>query len=135
MSHTANNRPLRLCNPLCIRHSANRWQGMADEQDDPHFVRFRSMEWGWRAAFRILRTYRQRYHIYTIADIIRRWAPPSENDTTRYIRNVCGWMNHAGHQSLEPAEWPLLLQAMARQETGRTFPLEEIEKGLKINET
>ena len=36
-----------------------------------------------------LRNYRRKHGCSTVADIIRRWAPPIENDTAAYIRSVC----------------------------------------------
>jgi hypothetical protein len=32
-----------------------------------------------------------RYKGHTLADAIAAWAPPVENETTEYLRNVCGW--------------------------------------------
>ncbi len=85
-------RGIRNNNPLNIRHSANRWQGAEMEQNDKSFVQFRSLDYGYRAAWKILQTY---YHHFcrentpfTVGNILNRWAPPSENDTTSYIRSV-----------------------------------------------
>lgn len=50
-------RGLRNCNPLNIRRTADLWQGLAERQPDPEFFTFRSMPWGYRAAFIVLRTY------------------------------------------------------------------------------
>ena len=44
-------RGLRNCNPLNIRRTADLWQGLAERQPDPEFFTFRSMPWGYRAAF------------------------------------------------------------------------------------
>ena len=44
-------RGLRNCNPLNIRRTADLWQGLAERQPDPEFFTFRSMAWGYRAAF------------------------------------------------------------------------------------
>ena len=53
-------RGLRNCNPLNIRRTADLWQGLAERQPDPEFFTFRSMAWGYRAAFIVLRTSRGR---------------------------------------------------------------------------
>lgn len=50
-------RGIRNNNPLNIRHSASRWQGMRMEQTDKKFVQFESMAMGYRAAWRVLETY------------------------------------------------------------------------------
>ena len=83
-------RGLRNCNPLNIRRTADLWQGLAERQPDPEFFTFRSMAWGYRAAFIVLRTYCHKYGLRTVRDIIARWAPPEDgNDTENYIRKVC----------------------------------------------
>ena len=79
-------------NPLNIRHSKDRWQGIATTQTDKEFVQFQTMAYGYRAAWKTLQTYykrlRERKKHYTVENIIRRWAPPQENDTNSYIRTV-----------------------------------------------
>lgn len=63
---------------------------LAERQPDPEFFTFRSMAWGYRAAFIVLRTYCHKYGLRTVRDIIARWAPPEDgNDTGNYIRKVC----------------------------------------------
>lgn len=116
------NRGQRNNNPLNIRRVAGSgWKGQATLQDDSRFVRFERVEWGLRAAFCILRTYARKYHIRCIRDIVSRWAPPSENDTGHYVENLCRWTGYGGQQCLTEAEWPLLVKAMARQESGITL--------------
>lgn len=79
-------RGIRNNNPLNIR-KGGKWQGLAQEQDSA-FCSFKTMEWGVRAAVKILRSY-SRKGIHTIADIIQTWAPPIENNTNEYIKIVC----------------------------------------------
>ena len=80
-------RGIRNCNPLNIRKSKDQWKGLAEAQNDRAFVQFKSLEWGWRAAFYLLtRTYYHKYRLYTIRTIIRRWAPASENNTEWLFR-------------------------------------------------
>ena len=129
---------IRNNNPLNIRRGKQLWKGETPS-DSPSkgsgegaFCKFSSMEWGLRAAFCLLRTYRDKYHLCCIADIIRRWAPPSENDTETYIRNVCSWTGFGGHQRLTENDWPRLLQAMARMETGIEISRLEIQKGFEL---
>lgn len=78
-------------NPLNIRKArGTRWMGQAAEQHDREYVQFDSMLMGFRAAFRILRTYIKLYHLNTIRGIVFRWAPPEDgNLTTTYISMVC----------------------------------------------
>ena len=82
-------RGLRNCTPLNIRRSKDQWKGLLKEQNDKSFYQFKAMEWGYRAAFRLLRTYRVKYKRTSVRTIIERWAPPNENNTQVYIDRVC----------------------------------------------
>ena len=77
-------------NPLNIRRSdKTRWLGQTRRQHDKEFVQFQSLLFGFRAAFRILRTYIKLHHLTTLHDIIYRWAPPEDgNCTDSYIAIV-----------------------------------------------
>ena len=61
---------------------------MAAEQTDPTFCIFDEAVMGIRALMSILLTYRFTHNKKNIDSIIRRWAPPSENDTEAYIKFV-----------------------------------------------
>ena len=85
-------RGIRNNNPLNIRKGSN-WQGEKHPQTDKSFEQFESMQYGVRAGFIILRRYMSGYNgltekFNTIEKIIRRWAPPSENNTKAYIEQV-----------------------------------------------
>lgn len=129
---------LRNNNPLNIRNvEGTHWRGEAPSLrrgggGEAAFVRFISMEWGIRAACCILRTYAKRYKAVCVQDIVRRWAPPNENDTEQYIRNVCQWTGFGGLQRLTEKEWPLLIKAMARQECGIAPDDATIERGCRL---
>ena len=117
-------RGIRNNNPLNIRRSRDQWKGMRMQQTDPSFCQFESLEWGWRAAFWLLtRNYYHKYRLFTIRAIISKWAPPCENKTEAYIRNVCrltgiGPDEPIGIPSDQPARWIALGRAMAIQENG-----------------
>ena len=80
-------RGLTNCNPGNIRRSATRYKGEV-QGSDPDFKCFASPEWGYRAVFVLLHTYRLRHGADTIRRMIERYAPDSENDTAGYIRSV-----------------------------------------------
>lgn len=80
-------RGIRNNNPLNIR-IGNKWLGEVNEPTDKDFEQFTKMVFGLRAGFVLLRRYIQRYHLQTISDIISRWAPPSENHTSKYVEFV-----------------------------------------------
>lgn len=87
-------RGLRNNNPLNIVHNErNKWQGLdKNRAHDGRFCIFVAPEWGYRAAFRIFKTYRDRFDRsgtkFCLRELITRWAPYSENDTEAYISAV-----------------------------------------------
>lgn len=80
-------RGIRNNNPLNIRKNNTNWLG-ATTGLDTEFVTFGLMEYGIRAALIILRTYLQRETALTPAKVIERWAPNTENATSKYIKAV-----------------------------------------------
>ena len=117
-------RGIRNNNPLNIRRSKDQWKGLKAQQTDTQFCQFESLEYGWRAAFYLLtRTYYHKYRLYTIRMIINKWAPPNENQTSKYIENVCRLTGIApdepiGIPSDQPQRWMAVGMAMAIQECG-----------------
>ena len=121
-------RGIRNNNPLNIRRGQN-WQGLRPSQTDPQFCQFVSMEYGCRAAIKLLRNYLtgfggKRKPCRNLHDIIHRWAPPSENNSEAYLHTVCRltglggneqmeWDTHAGRQRMV-----CLLQGMTCVECG-----------------
>ena len=82
-------RGLRNCNPGNIRQSKTRYKGEKPHSTDSAFKQFETLEWGYRAIFMLLHTYRVRGYGDTIAKMISRYAPPFENNTDAYISRVC----------------------------------------------
>ena len=97
-------RGLRNNNPLNIRHSADKWEGVRIVQTDKSFVQFTSLAYGYRAAWKVLDTYcltfRRERKAYTLRNIIARWAPPSENDTDAYVRSVVMLSGLGGNENM-----------------------------------
>lgn len=87
MSSTVPNRGTRNHNPLNIR-KCDQWLGQDVNKADKEFVVFSADVFGYRAAFIIIRNYIKKYRANTPAKIIRRWAPPTENDTAQYLAIV-----------------------------------------------
>lgn len=118
-------RGIRNHNPLNIRRTGkDQWKGLAEVQTDRSFCQFKSLEWGWRAAFYLLtKTYYRKYRLYTIRSIICRWAPPNENNTVSYIANVSRITGidpdePIGIPQERPSRWMAVGVAMAIQENG-----------------
>jgi hypothetical protein len=70
------------------------WEGQSSRQTDRRFITFDSPVYGIRAIARVLITYADARKaadgskIDTVQEVITRWAPPHENDTTAYSEHV-----------------------------------------------
>ena len=130
---------LRNNNPLNIRRvPGQHWKGQEPPSNSPlkgedrEFVRFSSIEYGIRAAFCILNTYRRKYKAVCVEDIINRWAPPSENDTKKYVETVCRLTGFGGKERLVEDQLPALVCAMAFVECGAPISKETINKAYSL---
>lgn len=116
---TSGVRGLRNNNPGNIRKSADKWQGLAPVQDDPAFFKFIEPKYGVRALGKILQTYRNKYGLQTVRDIIGRWAPPNENNTTSYVNSVARALGVTADEPIDVyARLPDLAAAIIRHENG-----------------
>lgn len=134
-------RGLRNNNPLNIRCSNDKWSGQTG-CDDAGFCTFLSKAYGYRAAFRILFTYKRLYKETTVLEIIKRWAPPTENNTKAYIEFVCDVMhtfptksfNMGSTDTAEMYDNMSLVYAMALMENGwnTEIDLKDVEVGYRL---
>ncbi len=119
-------RGLRNNNPLNIRKNPkNKWQG-AVQGSDPEFETFANCVWGVRAAFILIRRYINNTQLptKTIAGIISRWAPPSENNTAAYISRVCSLASVNANDKADFSNRPMmysLIKAMIIVENGKQY--------------
>lgn len=86
-------RGIRNNNPLNII-KGNNWMGERPNQTDPTFEQFVSMEYGIRAALKLIRRTIDGRTLggrpcNTIRKLIFRWAPPTENNSMAYVDVVC----------------------------------------------
>ena len=123
-------RGVRNNNPLNIERGQP-WQGLRPEQTDKRFAQFTSLEYGFRAALVVIRTYlTKRPPVNTPRAIINRWAPPSENNTEKYINFVCERAQLDADTRLRWADKNKLCRlvwAMAQYECGQEFSFGRIE--------
>lgn len=125
-------RGIRNNNPLNIRKGSN-WYGERHPQADPCFEEFESMELGIRAAFKLLRNYITGFSgrsvkFNTIRKIVRRWAPPTENATQRYIDFVCKTTGLDQNEVVwfsNRNQMVLILRAMAFVECGQWIDIDK----------
>lgn len=127
-------RGLRNNNPLNIRKGSY-WLGLSEKQDDPDFCQFKSLVFGVRAGFRLLRTYIIVKKLNTIRLIISRWAPSNENDTESYIANVVkdtGFPDNYVISFYDREVMIILFNAMARVEIGQKIARNVLINGYGI---
>lgn len=131
-------RGIRNNNPLNIERTRKTlWTGLASVQTDRRFCQFISMDWGLRAAFKVLDTYYWKHHLMTLAHIIGRWAPESENQTTLYIRTVAQRSGIDPDEVLlppadDPTRWQRIVGAMAFVECGVELSKQQLERGYQL---
>lgn len=106
-------------NPFNLRYiPRNQWKGL--DTLDPvtkGFCNFIDIDYGIRAAAYLLMVSYRKKGINTIAGIIKRFAPPSENDTEGYIRYVCYRCSLDGNDRLElPSQYASVLYCMSFME-------------------
>lgn len=132
-------RGIRNNNPLNIRKGA-RWRGLRDFATDKEFCEFKSMAYGFRAAFRTLVTYYTKHDCRNLENIIFRWAPPNENNTLAYLTHVKlkAGIDMSSRQLPDPCfqcNWPIwrrIIMAMASVETGLSLSqLQKYERDLR----
>ena len=121
-------------NPLNIRKSGETFVGEVKNGYDSQFKVFEDMMYGYRAAFVILGTYNMR-GLNTIDKIVTAWAPPHENDTERYIRDVESWSGVDRRKKLSlignSGDYIKIVKAMSVKEIGKCFD-DAVEKGFKL---
>lgn len=122
---------IRNNNPLNIRYSPmNKWLGQTG--CNRGFCTFEKMEYGWRAAFVLLRNYIRR-GLCTPRQIISNWAPACENDTEAYIKN-CPYPWSSDYRLHSVADMACLLSAMAYIESRvEIVPIELYHIAVKYN--
>lgn len=107
---------IRNNNPLNVEKGEN-WQGMTG--NDGRFVIFQTPFYGIRAAARILKNYRDKYGLNTVNGIIKRWAPPSDNNPTqKYADFVAAKAGLQVNQVIPAQYYTRVVSAMIHFENG-----------------
>ncbi|ELY4103820.1 hypothetical protein [Cronobacter sakazakii] len=124
------------------------WQGLVNNPSEPRFCTFKDPVWGIRALAVTLITYYDKRRakdgssIDTIREVIERWAPPNENDTAAYIREVAKAVGVTPDMVIDLHDYDTLrplVEAIIRHENGRGplktlnswYTSEVIEEGLR----
>lgn len=122
-------------NPGNIRRSAVRYRGEVHPSTDPAFRQFETMEWGYRAVFVLLDTYRRRYGLRTVRGMIARWAPPSENRTEAYVAAVVRMTGIGPDEQIDTRDARTMIPlaaAISRVENGVEADREQVEGGWRL---
>ncbi|MCA0937563.1 structural protein [Vibrio alginolyticus] len=136
MTTTSSVRGVRINNPLNIRIAANAWQGKVTPSRDNAFETFRAPEWGFRAGAVLLRNYQLRHELFTLNEIINRFAPPNENHTANYARFVAGQVGVGIDERIDLVNNKTMLvnvlHAMSIMEVGHHYTKDKVRQGVEL---
>lgn len=93
------------------------------------------MNYGYRALLKLLQNYKYLSGCKTISQMIRRWAPPVENDTATYIRTVCRLTKMTPDEEVDVNDKTTMCKlaaAISRVENGEPARMEDIKAGWEI---
>lgn len=119
-------RGLRNNNPLNIE-KGQKFQGEVIPSQDARFAQFKTMAYGYRAAFVTLNTYATKRGCRTLADFIQRWAPANENNTRAYIDRVARMSGVQATQAVNTRDGNVMRRIVAA--------MAFVENGMKADET
>lgn len=122
-------------NPLNIRlNPGNSWKGKILANTDGVFEQFVSMPYGFRAALVLFRNYIRKGD-NTLAKIVAKWAPPTENHTniyTSFVINKTGIDPDKVIKRSDAESLKLLAHAMAWYENGSAPQWTDIEEAWEM---
>ena len=130
-------RGIRNNNPGNIRHGSN-WQGLNPNSRniDPAFCVFTSSVYGIRALAKVLINYKKIHRLNTVRQIISRYAPPNENQTTAYIQSVAKQLGVVPDTVIDVEERGVLtvfIKAIIRMENGiQPYSDPTIQQGIDL---
>lgn len=127
-------RGIRNNNPLNIR-KGNNWKGERKVQTDKAFEEFETLQYGLRAGLKLIRNQISGFNgsrpkFNTIGKLIKVWAPPSENQTLRYVDFVCQAVGKQPFDIIRDNDQKLICEiarAMAFVECGQWIDIEQFE--------
>lgn len=128
-------RGLRNCNPGNIRKSRVKYEGEVVPSRDTEFKEFSSMAYGYRAMFVLLDSYRSKYGLCTIRQMLGRYAPPTENFTEGYVRFVSSRTGIAPDEIVNTRaarDMIPIVAAMSQIENGVPAIISDIEEGWSL---
>ena len=130
-------RGIRNNNPGNIRHGAN-WLGLNTNGQDigSSFCVFTAPVYGIRALAKVLINYKRIHGLNTVRQIVSRYAPPNENQTTAYIQSVAKQLGVYPDTVIDIEERGVLtvfIKAVIRMENGiQPYSDELIQQGIEL---
>lgn len=129
-------RGIRNNNPGNIRWGEN-WKGLDPDgkSKDKSFCVFEEPKWGIRALCKVLITYNRRYGLDTVQEIICRFAPENENDTTAYMNHVAKLLGVKPDEQIKVCNERVmytLITSIIQHENGVQPYSEEVIKGAML---
>lgn len=121
-------------NPGNVRYNqADQWRGLVGH-DDKGFCIFSDYPWGIRCVTVLMRRYYYDYQLDTVRELINRYAPPAENDTSSYVHNVALYLGVDPDDTLDvEANMQGLVTAIIQQENGRVkYSRTDIANGISL---
>lgn len=128
-------RGLRNNNPLNIRRNSDIFQGEVNPSRDKDFKQFKSMAYGYRAAFKIIMNYYRIYNLKTIRQIIGRWAPENENNTSAYVSLVSSYSDIPADDLIDINNKDKMIKivaGMSKIENGREAVMPDVIAGWNL---
>lgn len=136
---SAQSRGIRNNNPGNIDYvPANKWRGQLPPNPviEKRFARFDTPENGIRALAKLLLTYQAKHKLRTVAQVIARWAPPTENNTKSYAEAVSKAMGVTSYANIDlhnPAMLRPMVEAIIWHENGyNPYIRGEIDEGVRM---
>lgn len=130
-------RGLRNNNPLNIEKTkrGNPWLGEIVPSADSRFAQFKSMAYGYRAAFKLLNNYQRNYGLDSIRKMISRWAPSNENHTDAYVETVSNRSGVPANSRITTTNRDVMVPivvAMSYVENGEEARMADVEAGWEL---
>ena len=115
-------RGMKINNPCNIRISSASWQGKITPSSDTAFEQFSEVTYGIRAACVIFLNYQRFHGLRCTAELISRWAPPSDHNPTNsyidYVSKYCGVNRYDPVNLHDPKFMLKFISAVIHQEQG-----------------
>lgn len=127
-------RGLRNNNPGNIRRNSDVFQGEVNPSRDKEFKQFKNMAYGYRAMFKILSNYYNKYQLNTIRKMISRWAPENENNTAAYVSLVSSYSGIGPDDliSFDREQMIRIVAGMSKVENGREAVMSDVIAGWSL---